>query len=230
MNKKAFTLMEVMIVLTLVSVLSVFLLVVINPWTLINRGFNANRKKDLDDAKKMLEQYINDTGCYPLPTQVCFEGTNTNPCHLCTKKQTTPFPYFTRDICEPREGNLDYLYEVDTSFEKIIGNVVTTCPKWFKIFAIQEGAYNAAEDIWGCYAGGCGVYPLYGYRYLVNSPGAKMDTVATTGWYCHLEDINKCVACTPYSNCTNPNNSCYGKELYPLRQTCCTDHGITRCN
>ena len=112
MKHKAFTMMELLVVVCIFTVLSVGLVLLINPLSVINKGNDITRKKDLDNAKKMLEQYMNDTGCYPKPTQVCADGGTSSTCHICTKDQSPSFSYFTKDICDPRHGGgVDYLYE-----------------------------------------------------------------------------------------------------------------------
>lgn len=222
-NNKALTLMELLIIIPLLIILATGVLVLIRPMSLIQNGNDTARKKDLDDAKKMLEEYYNDTGCYPQPTQVCTEGYNGSPCHICTKNQSPKFSYFTRDICDPKEGSLPYLYQTEKNFVYKVGNVVVACPRWFKIFSVLDSAYNAADDIWGCKEGGCGDVEagVLGYRYLVTSPGSFDDKIATDNWYCFTDD---CVQCTPYENCTLDTNACYQKQLYPTRLACCTDH------
>lgn len=231
MKQKAFTMMELLIVVAIFIVLFSGMMLLINPLTIINRGNDVARKKDLDDAKKMLEQYINDTGCYPQPTQLCMEGNNAINCHICTKAKSPRFTYFTKDICDPRHGGtIDYLYQTEGAWVNKVGYVVSACPKWFKIFSVLDSKYNAAEDIWGCKKGGCGVNPTYGYSYLVTSPGAPTDNVASSNWYCYLGQFNRCVQCSPYENCILPTNDCYGKDLYPIRQNCCTDHSLNPCN
>ena len=209
--------MELLIVLTLVAVLAAGVVILLNPVSIINKGNDVARKKDLDDAKKMLEQYMADTGCYPQPTQVCMNGTNTNPCTICTKKQTTPFSYFTRDICDPRSTSYQYLYQTQKA-----GPVVATCPTWFRIYSVLDSPYNAQEDVWGCKTGGCGVSPSYGYDYLVASPGAPTDGTSTTLWYCFTN--NDCTNCGTYDNCTDINNSCSGLYLYPGKASCCSSN------
>jgi len=193
MKRTAFTLMELLIVVCILIILSTGVVILINPISIINKGTDTARKKDLDDAKKMLEQYMNDTGCYPKPTQVCIDGNNTSgTCHICTKEQSPSFSYFTKDICDPRHGIADYLYQTETiPGYKPPGGVwippaVSACPKWFRIYSVLDSVYSAAEDIWGCKKGGCGVSPYYGYSYLVTSPGAPSETIFAGDWGCYL--------------------------------------------
>jgi len=211
--------MELLIVVSLLAVLATSAIVLINPISIINRGNDTARRKDLDDAKKMLEQYMTDTGCYPQPTQVCMNGTNTTPCTICTKKQATKFSYFTKDICDPKSASAQYLYQTQKS-----GALVSACPTWFRIYSVLESAYNAQEDMWGCKTGGCGDVSTsrYGYSYLVGSPGAPNDTVSTSNWFCFTN--NDCDNCTPYESCIAISSPCYEKSLYANKDTCCIEH------
>lgn len=230
MKHKAFTLMELLIVVSVMAVLFAGLILLINPITIINRGNDVARKKDLDDAKKMLEEYMADTGCYPQPTQICINGSNTSPCNICTKQQSAQFSYFAKDICDPKQGgSLHYLYKTETVLVPGIGYEVTACPKWFYLFSVLDSAYIAADDPWGCKKGGCGVSPSYGYSYVVTSPGAPTDAIASVNWYCYLSQFDRCVQCTPYENCTSQGNACYGKDLYPVRSSCCSANGLPPC-
>jgi len=225
MNKKSSTLIEILITLTVAVALFTGLLVLINPMSYIHKGNDVARKKDLDEARKNLEQYINDTGCYPLPTQVCWDGSNTTPCHICTKKQANKFSYFTKDICDPKSGSYDYLYQTDSTFV-LIGKVgyymANACPKWFRIYSVLDSPYNAAEDTWGCGNGGCGIAPLYGYSYLVTSSGASTDQINSNLWYCFTN--NDCTNCGNRDSCMSPSNECYGLTLYPRKDLCCKAH------
>lgn len=231
MEKKAFTLVEILITVTVITVLFAGVIALINPVRIIEKGNNTARKKDLDDAKKMLEEYMTDTGCYPQPTQICTEGTNTNGCHICTRGQSAPFSYFAKDICDPRHGGApDYQYEIETVLQPkdvahgipVSSWIPATCPKWFRIYSILDGPYNADEDIWGCKKNGCGISPLRGYGYMVMSPGAPSTGYATSNWYCYAN--GDCTQCTPYENCITPGGECYGQELYAARTTCCALH------
>lgn len=225
MNKKAFTLMELMIVVSIITVLFLGLIAAINPMSMINRAYDVRRKKDLDDAKKMLEQYMADTGCYPQPTQVCTNGNNSVNCTICTKKQNPKFSYFTKDICEPKDNSFQYMYETVPG----VGNQAVACPLWFRIYSVLDSVYNANDDVWGCKSKGCGVSPIFGYSYLVTSPGAPVDNIKSNNWYCYINQLNRCAQCTPYDNCTSIGNACYGKELYPVRSQCCDANHLSPC-
>ena len=217
MDRKAFSLLEMLVTVAVIAALAIGVLILINPLSIINRGNDASRKKNLDDAKKALEEYMADTGCYPQPTQICTEGTNINNCHICTKQKADQFSYFKKDMCDPKAEQLPYMYRVEK-----YGGAPAVCPKWFHIYSVLESAYNAAEDLWGCKKGGCGVPPQYGYSYLVTSPGAPVDNMTATNWFCFVQ--NDCTNCGVYENCSSPSNECYEQLLYPSKTLCCNSN------
>ena len=238
MKNKAFSLMELLIVVTILSIVIVGVISYLNPVTIIQRGNDTARKKSLDDAKKILEEYMADTGCYPQPTQVCADSDGASvTCHICTKNQGTKFSYFTKDICDPNNTTFGFLYQPETVVrpKDYVNNIpagfnVASCPKWFRIYSVLDSPYNAAEDIWGCKKGGCGVAPNYGYSYLITSPGAPTEGVMTNNWYCHKSIDNKCRMCAPYENCISPSYPCYGETLYPSCRSCCEDGHPESCS
>ena len=65
MGRKGFTLIELMVVVTILAIMSMILVGIINPIALVNRGRDARRKKDLARIKTAFEEYYNDKGCYP---------------------------------------------------------------------------------------------------------------------------------------------------------------------
>jgi len=215
MKHKAITLVEITISISILIVLLAGVLFLLNPMMYIYRANDITRKKNLDDTKKMLEEYVADTGCYPQPTQICLEGTNKTNCHICNKGQKPSFSYLTKDVCDPKASSAQYLYQVEMN-----GNVVASCPKWFRMYSVLEAPYNAQEDIWGCKVGGCGVAPQYGYSYLVTSPGAPLDNIAPNNWYCFDTD---CHQCGTYEDCSVGLCARYA-PYYPSSGTCCNAH------
>lgn len=203
-----------MISFTIIILLAIGLIMAINPGMLIKRGNDITRKRDLDSAKKALEEYVNDNGCYPQPTQICTNGNNGNNCILCGKDLDPKFTYFDgKNICDPKHGTSDYMYQTEAA-----GLIVASCPKFFRIYSVLESPYHAQEDVWGCKVGGCGVLPYYGYSYLVTSPGAPIENIVSQNWYCYTND---CIQCTPYERCVSQVSDCYGKTLYPYMNACC---------
>lgn len=60
-----FTLVELLVVVSILTVLVSFILVQLNPITQINKAKDAQRKHDLLQIRNALDAYYNDTGCYP---------------------------------------------------------------------------------------------------------------------------------------------------------------------
>src|SRR5574340_1311498 len=144
MGKKAFTLLELTIVIALIAILAVILILLLNPWQQIGRGNDAKRKHDLDVLKKVLEDYYNDKGCYPLAAQLCYDippgptevrkgiGAGATlysyTCHICnTDDPNRPnfSPYLSPLPCDPEHPQKEYLYEVDPTNG--------SCPRWYNI-------------------------------------------------------------------------------------------------
>lgn len=65
-KRNGFTLVELLIVMTIVVVLAVMMIGIFNSAGVINKGRDAERKKDLKRIKEAFEEYFNDRGTYPL--------------------------------------------------------------------------------------------------------------------------------------------------------------------
>lgn len=64
-NITGFSLIELIIAMTIIGILTTGLLVTINPLTQIQKANDAKRKSDLALVQRALEQYFNDNGFYP---------------------------------------------------------------------------------------------------------------------------------------------------------------------
>ena len=62
---KGFTLLELLIVISLIGVIAAWLLAVLNPMEQISKANDAKRKTDLSVVQKAIEQYYQDNGSYP---------------------------------------------------------------------------------------------------------------------------------------------------------------------
>lgn len=60
-----FTLIELLIVIAILGILSISILLTLNPFTQIQKGNDAKRKADLSQIQKALEVYYQDYGAYP---------------------------------------------------------------------------------------------------------------------------------------------------------------------
>ena len=132
MNKKSFTLIELMIVIGIIAVLATIIIAVLNPGQLWREARDANRRKDLSFIATALEQYYADNDQYPNNTtnnitclrriltghdNDCLGGPNPSPVYIQPQSMTitqsgtleeycytsvTPFQKYT--LCAPLEG------------------------------------------------------------------------------------------------------------------------------
>ncbi len=94
--QKGFTLLEILLVIAAIGILSAIVLVAINPTRQISQVRNAERKAEINSIYKGLEQYLIETGSYPIgitdtPKEVCNTGNQTttdtlSPTNLCDGK------------------------------------------------------------------------------------------------------------------------------------------------
>lgn len=64
-KEKGFTLIELVIVIGILAILSIFVLAVVNPIEQFAKARDAQRKSNLGQIQKALEQYYQDNGKYP---------------------------------------------------------------------------------------------------------------------------------------------------------------------
>lgn len=213
MNKKGFTLLELLIVVTIVTVLSIGLILLLNPKKQFDKAQDAQKSTDLDNLRKAFEDYYGDKGCYPKPSDVCFSGSyNGNPvqnlCYICGTEPGSPTlsPYLKKMPCDPTYPTKKYLYYVE-------GNL--NCPQSFKIYTDFNTPDNQLADDVGCGNGGCGEAPNFGYDYGVTSPDTNLSV--SNYFYCYT-DARTCDNCLTYYNCTS-NPTCI--TIYGTFDQCC---------
>jgi len=122
MNKKGFTLVELIIAMAILSVMVVILVGILNPVALINRARDTRRKKDLRRISISFEDYYNDNGCYPSALKVSNLILKSN----CGSK-TIFNPWLAPWPCDP-DGDA---YQILVGYDK-------DCPKWFKLRTTLE--------------------------------------------------------------------------------------------
>lgn len=130
-KNKAFTLVEILVVIAILLIMIAILIGILNPIALVNRAKDSRRKKDLGRIRVAFEEYFNDKGCYPDKT-LRDELNKSENCgtSFVFGNWLKPWP------CDPN-GNP---YQVLTGYDD-------TCPKWFKIFATLENKKDSSINI-----------------------------------------------------------------------------------
>lgn len=139
-RKHGFTLAELLIVVAIIAVLLVIAL--LNWKTQITKGYDAQRKADLDRIRRAFEDYYNDHNCYP-PSDI-----------LSGCGGVTLQPYLKAIPCDP-QTKLSYKY--------VPADEANVC-KGYKIFASLANLSDADIVAQGCSPlAGCGYEPEFNY-------------------------------------------------------------------
>lgn len=117
--KSGFTLVELLIVITIMAILVTAMTGALNPAALVDRAHDASRKKDVNRIKVAFEEYYNDNGCYPNATVVAALSDPAN-----CDRNIALFPQLRPWVCDP-VTNKTYVVVVEPS----------NCPRWYKIMA-----------------------------------------------------------------------------------------------
>lgn len=149
-GRQGFTMIEVLAVVAILAILitmSIFTFM-----TQLTKGRDARRKADLEKMKTVLEDYLNDSSCYP--ADLPFGGDFT--------------PYLSQLPADPLDNTYyNYFYSYD-------GSPGVVCKSWYKIYAKLENTADpiiikvGCRESTECPLGGCG--PSCNYNYWVSSP------------------------------------------------------------
>ncbi len=228
-NSRAFTLVEVLIVVLIISIMVIVSLILLDPLLIVGKGYDAQRKGDLNRFKKQMEQYYSDKGCYPPLAEVCFSGgtngvlANKTSCILCGSESGSPTlsPYYDKPLpCDPNYPTYSYLYAINTSAsagEK-------ACPRSYSVFSKLSAPQDPDSMQLGCGEGGCGPNGS-GYDYGVTSPNISLK--ATSSFLCFTQG-GSCDNCsqagyaTEYESCL-ANTNCQG-AIYATYAECIAAH------
>ena len=163
MSKKesGFTLFEIIITMALLTLLVIVVYSSINVKAQLDKGSDVRRKADLSTLTKELDDFYNDRNRYPLPSEICYDGTvNSTTCNICGNEYTPPqfIPYSLKLPCDPQHDAKTYLYEVSD----------VNTPQWYRIFA----KFSNVNDPQSC--GTCGPTGNRIYSYGVSSPNKNL--------------------------------------------------------
>ena len=202
--EKAFTLVEILIVIALIALLLIGLLIFMNPTTQIEKSWDGKRKKELDTLRKTFEEYYNDKNCYPKPTEVCQDDpqllSSSYVCSICGGELKG---YLSTLPCDPQHPNRKYLYEVDN----------TTCPSYYKVYTKLSNTNDPIIAEVGCSAG-CAPEgytlnsPEDAFNYGITSPNTSLSlSDSFVQWACKVIDPNTGnFVCDP---------CCYSQDICP---------------
>lgn len=104
-SKKGFTLVELLVAFTILSIMGVIMIGVLNPVALVNKAQDSRRKNDLKEIKIAFEKYYTDKGFYPAWADV----SNWNLVDNCGKNIPEVRSYFKVWPCGPNNE----IYKID---------------------------------------------------------------------------------------------------------------------
>jgi len=113
MNRKGLTLVELLIVVSVISFLAILITVFLR--SQVFKGNDARKKADIKRIGIAVEEYEKDNNCYPIASLV-----SCNPGKGLT-------PYINKIPCDPIT-KASYMYEHEDS----------SCPRWYRIYGLIE--------------------------------------------------------------------------------------------
>jgi prepilin-type N-terminal cleavage/methylation domain-containing protein len=127
--KRGFTLVELLVVMAILAIMMMIMIGILNPIALVNRGYDARKKKDVNRIKIAFEEYANDNGgCFPTNDYILGKrnGVVDQTKNLLSDANcnTNAFaPWLDSWPCTP-QGKHFLIFTDPTS---------PTCARWFKI-------------------------------------------------------------------------------------------------
>ncbi len=152
MKKKlgGFTLVEVMIVVSIIVIIALVLLFGINPLQQFFRGYDTVRKSDLAKLKNAFENYYNDHECYPDKSILTQCGSAALDPYLdkipCDPNTKEPYEIYLL----PEDSSCPQKFAIYASLSSTIdtkGNLIKYCDD---TIAVNSSDMNYTEVIKGC--------------------------------------------------------------------------------
>ena len=146
-DRHGFTLIEVIIVITIIALLLILSYMAL--YSQIAKGRDAKRKSDINYIQKALEESEKDHNCYLMSLPACEPGDGLAP-------------YLDKIPCAPNKGE-SYVYVADPDHP--------TCPRWYWIFSKFDNLNDPEIEKLGC-TNKCGPSGMLYYDYYQTSPNA----------------------------------------------------------
>lgn len=219
--KKGFTLIEVLIVISILALLAVGVLFSVSKQRA--KAEDAKIKAYLNNLKIAFEDYYGDKNCYPPPTW--FDGTDD-----CQSSNLSP--YLKAIQCDKKTG-LPYVYEVDPT--------QTNCPQWYKIYATfnlpdtdeqaiaQRSATGSTKGNYGVSSSNVSVSVFYDAVIASPTP-MPTPSIIPGATYSYCSALNNCTSFIPTSQYCTPywvnDGNCGGNNT----ARCTTQPEVGTCN
>lgn len=165
-RSSGFSLIELLIVIMMLGVLSLGLILTLNPIAQYNKAKDSQREHDLAQIQRALDSYTNDTHCYP--TTLTFGSKwSVNGQVYMEKVPQDPNCSSSGDNC--------YVYETDG----------TSCPQWNVLYAALKGSADLSHACPLTTRNGSTTclpigYTTSGYNYCVTSGDIDCSVIAGT--------------------------------------------------
>lgn len=168
-----FTLVEILVVLVVITLVSIF--AILNTPTQLQKARDAVRKQNIDTIKKAIEEYQQDTNCYPQTVPSCQNRLINGNLTLLEKIPCDPSTY------------LSYTYVPE----------ISDCPSWYQIYGNLEFENDKIIDKVGC-RNGCG--PECQFNFGASSSNQTLNPYCEAENETPVTPPTQ-YACTPSGNC-----------------------------
>ena len=165
---RGFTLAELLITGSLLTIMGLTALVGLNPMLQILRGYDTRRKADLFQIKTAFESYYTDHDCYPSKDILKNCGSSdlapylaTIPCDPSSKQ---PYPiYFGADESESCPQKFSIYAQISNTKDPD-GNLITYCPNTIAQTSVNAlftdtvagcSGQEICQNLYGCRGGAC---------------------------------------------------------------------------
>lgn len=232
-HQSAFTLTEVLIVVSLLVILILVGIAIFRPGSQMEKVWDIKRKQELAILTRVFDDYYNDHEKYPTDQDVCYNRPvasadgSTCYCNICgLQGPKNQFGAYLQNLyCDPQHPQRKYLYSYDCSSSE---------PTWFRVCAklsfpdvpIKNSNYNYGVSSSNVSPNLCYSIPL---DHPEDAPTALPETIPTepppepyngplvcpnnsNTKYCLKGGI--CNICGDESNCHNPQSCDQPLQLY----------------